>query len=277
MTKAMQAPRLRTVTGTSGDPLFVNSLEKGFRVLYAFSGAGAALSLTEIAAATGLNMSAAQRFTHSLEVLGLLLKDAASRRYRLAPRLMDFAYMYQRSSGLAERAMPHLVALAEDCGESVQLAERDGPDVVYLARLPRREVRVPSASIGARMPAHYTATGRAILAQLPEAEARDLVESADLRPLTAATLTEPASIMSRVADARRRGYALVAEECVVGEIAVAAPILDFAGRAFAAVGVPVPRQRWTVAAIERDLAPRILETAHAITRGHGGTSADDRA
>lgn len=273
----MQTPQLESPVGADSDPLFVNSLAKGFRVLYAFSGPEAALSLTEIAAATGLNMSAAQRFTHSLEVLGFLRKDPASRRYRPAPRLLDFAFMYQRSSGLAERAMPHLIALAEDCGESVQLVERDGAAVVYLARLPRQQVRVPSASIGARMPIHCTATGRAILARLPETEARGLIESADLRALTEATLTDVKSIMARVAEARRLGFALVVEECVAGEIAVAAPILDRAGRAFAALGVPVPRQRRSVATIERDLAPRIVETAQAIARGHGGGGTLDRA
>src|SRR5262245_2729419 len=100
------------------DPLFIASLEKGLRVLYAFKDHPRSLGLTEIAEATGLGVSAAQRFVHTWQALGYLRKDPRSRRYTLAPKLLDFSFMYQRASGLAEIAMPHLIILGDECQET---------------------------------------------------------------------------------------------------------------------------------------------------------------
>src|SRR5262245_28426079 len=100
------------------DALFIASLEKDLRVHYAFRDRPRLLSLTALATATGRGMSAAQRFVHTWQTLGYLRKDPRSRLYALAPKLLDFSFMYQRASGLAEIAMPHLMALGDDCQET---------------------------------------------------------------------------------------------------------------------------------------------------------------
>src|SRR5215469_8395482 len=79
------------------NPLFVNSLEKGVRVLYAFGGNESRLRAAEIARAAGLDTSAAQRFIFSLQALGFLEKDERTKHYKLSARLLDFAYLYLRS------------------------------------------------------------------------------------------------------------------------------------------------------------------------------------
>src|SRR5262245_40911970 len=89
----------RAEAARPADALFIASLEKALRVLYAFRDRPRSLSLTDIAAATGLGMSAAQRFVHTWQTLGYLRKDPRSRRYALAPKLLDFSFMYQRASG----------------------------------------------------------------------------------------------------------------------------------------------------------------------------------
>ena len=162
----------------SANPLFITSLEKGLRVLYAFQNLHRALGLTEIAAVTGLSVSAVQRFVHTWQALGYLRKEPGSRRYTLAPRLLDFSCMYQQTSGLVAVAMPHLIALSEQCQETVNLLEPDGTDLLYVARLPRHEIRYPAGVIGARIPAFCTSGGRAILAYLPEAAVRRLLDDA---------------------------------------------------------------------------------------------------
>jgi IclR family transcriptional regulator, pca regulon regulatory protein len=260
-----QAPQAKP----DDDDLFVNSVAKAFQVFYAFGAQHASLSLTEIAEATGMGVSAAQRFVHTLHRLGYLRKDERTRRYRLGVRLLDFSFLYQRSNALTEIAIQDLVGLSERSDETVHMVERDGADIVYIARLPRHEVRLTSGVIGTRMPAFCTGSGRAMLSALPEAEAAALVESADRTPLTAATVTDPAEIMAALREARRLGYALIDGEVLAGEMALAAPVFDYAGAVVAAVGIVVPTSRWTPERVARRLAPMVVEAARSISRALG--------
>ena len=251
------------------DPLFIASLEKGLRILYAFKDHPRSLGLTEIAAATGMNVSAAQRFIHTWQTLGYLRKDPHSRRYTLAPKLLDFSFMYQRASGLAEIAMPHLIILGDECQETVNLIEPDGPDLLYVVRLPRHEIRYPSGIVGARVAAFCASGGRAILSHLSAEEVERILDRSDLTSRTPLTVTDRHLLLECLAEARRLGYAVVDQEGLIGEISVAAPILDYTGRPIASVSIPVPTTRWSVEQVHERLAPRVLATARTISRACG--------
>jgi len=257
----------------ASDPLFVQSLEKGLRVLYAFGSESRVLGLTEIAAATGLGMSAAQRFVHTWQKLGYLKREPHSRRYALAPKLLDFSFVYQRSSGLVEIAMPHLIALGDTCQESIHLLELDAPDVLFIVRLPRHEQRYPAGVVGARVPAFCTSAGRVILAHIPQEDAQAIIQTSGLTPLTPHTLTNSGAILDRLVEAQRLGYSIVDQEVLMGEISVAAPILDYTGKAIAAISIPVSTTRWSVKSVQETLVPNLLETARAISRACGGLAA----
>lgn len=257
----------------ASDSLFVQSIEKGLRVLYAFGSDNRTLGLTEIAAATGLGMSAAQRFVHTWQRLGYLKRDPHSRRYALAPKLLDFSFVYQRSSGLVEIAMPHLITLGDTCQESIHLLELDAPDVLFIVRLPRHEQRYPAGVVGARVPAFCTSAGRVIMAHLAEEDAQTIVQTSELTPQTPHTLTDRKAILERLVEAQRLGYSIVDQEVVMGEISVAAPILDYAGKAIAAVSIPVSTTRCSVKSVQETLVPYLLETARAISRACGGLTA----
>ena len=110
--------------------LFVSSLEKGFRVLEAFREAPGDLGLTEIALRTGLDKSAAQRFTNTLHQLGYLEKDARSRRYRPASRLMDFSYTFLHQNRLAEIAVVRLINASKVHGTTVNLCEMIDTNII---------------------------------------------------------------------------------------------------------------------------------------------------
>ena len=126
--------------GNTASALYVNSLEKGFRVLAAFSEDFPALGVTEIALRTGLDKSAAQRFSNTLHQLGFLEKDSATRRYRPARKLMEMAYTYLRHSALGAAAMPHLA-----CGARAELGRSSGGD---RAEIGRRSGEVQGEGVG---------------------------------------------------------------------------------------------------------------------------------
>ncbi len=254
-------------------PLFVGSLEKGLRVLGAFDETRRSLRLTEIAAATGLDKSAAQRFTHTLFELGYLRKDVKTKHYSLAPKVLELGFTYLRTDALVERAAPYLLEASRRSEETVNLTELDGTEVVYVARVPSRHVISVDVILGTWLPAYCTATGRAILAFLPEDEARDILERSDRIAYTEVTETDLDALMGRLAEARRDGFAVAAEEYYIGDLSIAAPVFDFSCRPVAAVNMAVPSGRWTVAAVRKRLAGIVLDTARAISRTEGGADA----
>lgn len=268
-TTSKAAPKSRT------DALYVGSLEKGFRVLYAFAQDGSSLGLSEIAERTGFHMSMVQRFTHTLCLLGFLAKDEASRRYRLAPKMMDFSFLYLRADALCELAAPYMLELGENCDETINLSQLDGFETISIARMPRRGVRSLAPVVGARRPAFCTSSGRVLLAYLPVDDASNIVDGADRTPLTPKTITKPDAVMKHVVAARTAGYSIVEEEFVSGEISVAAPIFDVSGRAVAAINAPVPTTRWSVDTVTKTLVPLLKETARAVSRAKGAAVAYD--
>lgn len=257
--------------GTSReDPLFINSLAKGLGVLKAFEGSWDALGLREIAGRSGISMGAAQRITHTLVRLGYLRKDDRTRRYRLAVRMLDFAYHYFHASPLYEVAIPFVASARDDCRETINVAELDGPEVVAVIRMPSRRLMNPTSTIGRRLPAFCTAGGRAQLAWLPAEEVRTILDSTDFQPRTPHTIVDRTEVERRLSAARRDGFALVEEEVNHGEIALAAPILDGSGRPLAAVGVSTSTADWTAEAAREKLAPVVMQTARLISRSLQG-------
>src|SRR3954468_19194819 len=157
-------PRARSPgAGDMESTLFVQSVDKAMKVLMAFDGTKRHLSLTEIAALTDLDNSAAQRFTHTLTTLGYLVKDASTRKYALSVRLLDFTYHYLASSELVQRATPVLQALARETEEVCNLTVADGADIVFVVRIISRNALNPNVIVGTRLPAYCTAPGLAIL------------------------------------------------------------------------------------------------------------------
>lgn len=247
------------------NPLFVKSVDKALTVLNAFSGAQF-LSLGQIAAATGLDKSAVQRVTYTLRQLGYLEQDPATRRYAPGRRLMDLSFNYLRHNPLIERASLHLIDLHRTVRERVDLSLLDGETILYVVRVQSKRYSFSTTLVGRRMPVFCTSGGRAMLARLPEAEARAIVERCQRRKLTAHTITDPQAIMARLAQARRDLYALQVEECLPGEVAVGSAVVDDAGRPVAAVHIAASLGEWTVDAFKKRMAPLVIEAARSLGR-----------
>ena len=245
--------------------LFVESVERGFAVLRAFQGRES-LSLAELAVEAGITKSAAQRFTHTFEVLGYLRKDAA-KRWRLTPRTLEIGTFYLASDPLIERANPHLVDLNHACGESVNLSEPDGTEMVYLARFTANRRSFIHMPIGTRIPMFCAASGRAFLATLPREKAHAIVERTATTAFTVRTLTDVNAVMAKVDEARERGFASAVEEFYVGDLNIASAIIGSDGTALGAVNISCPTSRWSIEAMEAELAPRLIEAVRSISSG----------
>ena len=245
--------------------LFVSSLEKGFRVLEAFREAPGDLGITEVALRTGLNKSAAQRFTNTLYQLGYLEKDARSRRYRPALRLMDLSYTFLHQNRLAEIAVVRLIDASKIYSTTVNLCEMINTDIIYTVRIPHSRASYPATVPGRRMPAFSTSGGTVILAFRPAGEVASIIAASERRAITSNTITDVDAITGRIEEARDQGYGFGVGQALPQEISVAAPVLDSRGYAVAAVQVPVYLPQWSVEEARAKIAPLVMETARSIS------------
>ena len=251
----------------AGDPLFNRSVEKAFAILAAFSAERRALNLGEIAAAVGITRSSAQRCTHTLERLGYLRRERRGGRWLLAPRVLNIAYAYFSSHALIDNATTHLIDLNQACGESVNLSEPDGSDMVFIARFPSHKRFFIHMPIGRRLPMYCTAAGRAYLSALPPAETHRVLRASSLRALTPHTITDPKQILKLIGAAREAGYAWCDQECYRGDLTIGAAVLGDDGRPIAAINISGPTSRWTLEELRAKLSPLLLETARAASAG----------
>jgi IclR family pca regulon transcriptional regulator len=247
------------------DPLFNRSVEKAFAVLAAFSAERRVLGLAQIATASGMTASSAQRCIHTLVRLGYLRRDERQRGWVLTPHMLDLGYPYLAGNPVIEQATPHLVDLNQACGESVSLSEPDGVEMVYIARFPSVKRFFIHMPVGRRLPMYCTASGRAYLAALPAGEAREILQRSALRSLTPHTIREIPRILEMVEAARDLGYAWACQECYLGDLTVGAAIRGGDGRPVACINVSGPTSRWTIEELRERVAPLLLQTARAAT------------
>jgi IclR family pca regulon transcriptional regulator len=241
---------------------FVQSLERGLAVIRAFGEDRPELTLSEVAQHTGLTRAAARRFLLTLADLGYVHADG--RRFSLSPRVLELGYAYLSSLSLPEIAEPHLERLAAEVRESSSVSVLDGDDIVYVARVPTSRIMRVAINVGTRFPAHATSMGRVQLAALAESELDAYLARADLRALTANTVTDPARLRAELDRIRAQGWALVDQELEEGLRSVAAPIRDRAGRVVAAVNVSAHASRASRDTVRRVLLPPLLATAGRI-------------
>lgn len=249
------------------DPDVIDSVEKAFRVLQAFSAEHPALSVSEAAELTGLSRATARRILITCARLGFAESD--DRRFRLTPRVLRLGYGYLSSLPVWERAQPHMRALADTVRESCSAATLDGDEIVYVARVPAQRSMSITLSVGSRLPAHPTSMGRVLLAALPATELRDYLDTAELRALTSRTIIDPAELERELERVRARGYALVDGEREEGVRSAAAPVRDGSGGVVAAVNVSANAGRVSVADLRDRCVPSLIEVADAISRDIG--------
>lgn len=247
-------------------PLFVQSLEKGLRLLESFGSAEQYHGLTELAGLSGMDKSSAQRFTHTLEKLGYLEKCPKTRRYALGKKTLGLAFNYLGSNPLVEAATPALVELKRHCGERVSLSLFDGTSIIYAIRQQNKREYLSSSLIGRRLPTFCSAGGRAALSCLPRQEAVEIIANSDRTPVTSQSITDPAKILAKVDEARVKGYAPIFGEINLGEVGLAAPVLGAGRRPIAAVHIVGLMSDWDGAEFERRFAPQAMETAQSLSR-----------
>ena len=245
--------------------LYVQAVEKAFRVLEVFGALQRPLSLSEIAEAAGLDKSGAQRLCYTLRHLGYLAIDEYGRGHVPGLRLMDRSYDFLRMHPLVQRATSPLMDLRRTTQERIDLSLPDDLSIVYAVRLQSKRETFAATLVGRRLPAFCSSGGRVMLAQLGDEEVEDVLRRSDRRPMTPKTVTDLPGLRARIAEARTRGYALALEEWFLGEIVLAAAITDAQGRPIGAIHIAGSLSEWEVETFQKRMAPLAIEAARALS------------
>ncbi len=218
------------------------------RILEVLGNADRPMTPTEINAEIGLPKQTVHRLCKTLLEEGYLVKNTVGKGLRPGRRLrmMATGILYASRFHIARHQI--LVELAQQISETVNYVVPEEEGMFYLDRVetdwPFR-VQLP---IGTHVPFHCTASGKAFLASLRPANRRSVVDSLNLRKLTANTLDTAEALLEELDQIASQGFAVDNEEFVEGMVAIAAPVLDSAGRYYASVAFHGPTQRLSIAA-----------------------------
>jgi IclR family pca regulon transcriptional regulator len=249
----------------AADPLFNRALEKGLLVLRAFDLAHRTLTLGEIAQLADMSKASAQRAVHTLEVLGYIGRDERSRRFRLMPKVVEIGFNYLATNPLVRLAHPYLAQLARASGETASLTEPVGQQMIYVSQIMTTQSIPVLTPVGMRIPMYCSSSGRAYLAGQSEERARRMLEQSEREARTPSTLTGVEAILACIGECRRLGYAVNFEELFIGDMGIAAAILDSRGHSVGAVHLSPPTSRWSAEDAVQCLAPLVAECARSIS------------
>ncbi len=247
--------------GTSPD--FIEALARGLDVIRAFQPRQPVMSLAAVAAAAGLARPTARRILLTLEELGYV--RAASGGFELTPRVLDLGMCYVLSRNLWEIARPHMEALVARTHESSSIAQLDGSDIVYVARVAVPKIIALAVTIGTRFPAVATSLGKVLLAGLPPGQVQRVLAEPSRSGITPRWQPDPAERDAVLREVRARGWSLTDEQLAPGIRSVAAPLRDGDGRVVAALNVTVHAAETPVGVLTGEYLPLLLQTASAIS------------
>ncbi len=243
----------------------VGTLARGLDVLELFASAGPELSQKEISERLRLPMPTVHRLVAVLTERGWLNRDPATRRLRLGLEVARLVPALLAGMRLPELARPHVLRLVSRVHETVNVAILQGGEVVYLLSEAGDRLLAPRVSVGLRLPAHCTALGKCLLAQLPEELARLTLGDEPYERRTGHTHTTWKRLAADLAAIRATGVAISEEEYEVGLVSIAVPVRWIDGPGTAAINVSLPAARAT-SEVRDQLIRGLLQAAREIDR-----------
>jgi DNA-binding IclR family transcriptional regulator len=250
------------------DRYIVPGLRRGLAILRLFSRTRRVISVPEMVRELGISRATAFRLTYTLEADRYLRRAPHSNAFQLGLNVLSLGFEYLGSLDLVEVARPVLDDLRDQTDASAHMGVLDRIEVVYILKAPSQHRLRSNVTVGARMPAHATSIGRALLFDTPLEHLRVLYRGVKMEVFSKQTPATVAELHTRLEEERRNGYVSYRSAFAPGIASVAAPVRDASGQIVAAINVSdyesLPGMQ-----DERHLAEAVRRAATAISQGLG--------
>jgi DNA-binding IclR family transcriptional regulator len=249
----------------------IRSVSRAAAILRELGSGYPRLGVTELAERLGLAKGTVYGLLRTLEEEELVERDAeAAGKYRLGPALLQLGNAFLDGHELRARSLLWAGALATRTGEAVRVGVPNGPNMLVIHHVFRPDNSVQILEVGAAIPWHASALGKARAAFLDDAALEPML-TAPLQRLTGRTLVEADAVRAALDAVRAEGVAVEDQEAVIGEAEVAAPVFDHAGHPVGAIGVAGPVERLLVeGAPTREVVAAVKDAGRGLSRDLGG-------
>jgi DNA-binding IclR family transcriptional regulator len=247
----------------------IQSVDRAARILKVLASGPRRLGVSEIADRLGMTRPTVHGLLQTLQAHGFVEQDRDSDKYQLGAGLLQLGNSYLDLNELRARSLVHAERLATRADAAVRVGVMHGGSLVILHHVFRPDTTLQILEVGAQLPLHASALGKAMLAFAPQESLDDLLVE-PLPRLTSRTLT-PAALRNELLEVRERGFARERDEAILGESSIASPIFDHSGRAVGAIGVVGDTERLIPRGPAKPLISAVAEAARGISRELGAT------
>jgi IclR family acetate operon transcriptional repressor len=254
------------ITARSDAPPLIQSVDRAVDVLEYLADRDD-VAVTDLATALGVHKSTAFRLLAALEARGLVEQVSERGRYRLGFGLVRLAGAAASHLELVEQSRPVTRRLAQEVGETVNVARLEGDAAVNVDQVLGGATVATQNWVGQRTPLHATSSGKVLLAAARPDERTRLL-AAPLEAFTPATITDRIALEAELARVVRQGWASTREELEIGLNAIAAPVRGRDGAVVAAVSVSGPSYRLAPKRLTA-VAARVVVAGNEISRRLG--------
>jgi len=246
----------------------IQSVDRAARILEALAGGPRRLGVSELADRLDLSRPTVHGLLQTLQAHGFVEQDRDSDKYQLGAGLLQLGNSYLDLNELRGRSIVHAERLAGRAMAAVRVGVMHGSNIVVVHHVFRPDAAFQVLEVGAQLPLHASALGKAMLAYLPDDVLDDVLAEPPVR-LTSKTLA-PKALRAELAVVRERGIARERDEAVLGEASVGAPIFDHGGQAVGAIAlVGETSQLLPRATPSKELVSAVVDAARGISRELG--------
>lgn len=238
---------------------FIESLDRGLRVLQSFGTEHRPMTLSDIAKASNLSRATARRILLTLQRAGFVAGD--ERLFSLTPRVLALASAYLSSNQIVAVMQPLMDEISTRAREVCSLAILDGEEAVFIARASPARVFSAGIDIGYRLPAYCTSVGRVLLGRLSNDDLTSAIAAMAVTAQTPETVTDKSIVAATIIADRNKGYSLVDREAEPGFRSISVPIRRYDGAVVAAANIGAHVDRITTGEMIDRFLPLLKDMA----------------
>jgi DNA-binding IclR family transcriptional regulator len=239
------------------------SIERTFAILEILDRTKRGWNISELGRKLNIPKSSAHVIITTLERLGYVKREAASRRYQLCLKVYGLGRNLLRNLAVPDLALPHLRALTEKTKLTSHLGVLEKDQIVFIQKVDGPGFIKFDTYIGKRAGLHCTSLGKSFLAYASDEVIEEILSLSSFGRYTRKTITKPSDLRAAISHVRSKGYSLDDEEEELGVRCIGAPVLNQFGEPVAAVSVTgtvfqiQPHDFETIAASVKQAAARV--------------------